>query len=237
MKRIGIQIGVNELVGVVLSPDGRVIENRSVAVAPDLTYDQLLEQVVLFHENLSGHSSRHSTGVGVCVPGRIEGPQGVVVESAVACLVGKQVGNDLTFMLQRDVHADGEANCLTLAEATFGAGRRMTMVVGLVAGTPMQGALVIHGQLWRGRNAKAGAWNRLPGMKELKTPGRAQRAERQFRRAMLGIGTLLDPDIIVMSGLPSATPLFRGVFESGVPLVAPALGARASAIGAALVGV
>jgi hypothetical protein len=237
MNRVGIQIGHDHLVAVALAADGQVTDVERAALSPNVSYDSLLVHIVAVYERLQRAMGLRSVSLGVTVKGRLEGPNGTISECPVACLVGRQLANDLSFQLRRDIRVESEANCFTLAEATLGAGRRLEMVVGLMADSPMQGGLVINGQIWRGRSARAGAWNRLPGMAGINRPGRTHRAERQFRRTMFGLGTLLDPDIIVMAGLPPSDHLFRGIYESGVPLAAPALGTQSAAIGAALLGV
>lgn len=55
-----------------------------------------------------------------------------------------------------------DAECFTVGEAVFGAGRRMRRVVGLTLGSGVGGGIVIDGAPYRGAHALAGEFGHLP---------------------------------------------------------------------------
>ncbi len=74
------------------------------------------------------------------IPGAVEVPLRAKLEDAVGIPVA----------------LENDANCFTLAEATMGAGKGKSVVVGITLGTGVGGGIVIHGTLFRGARGFAG---------------------------------------------------------------------------------
>ena len=61
-------------------------------------------------------------------------------------------------MLQRPIAFDNDANCLTLAEATWGAASGASSVFGVILGTGVGGGLAFDGRVRSGLQGIAGEW-------------------------------------------------------------------------------
>lgn len=96
--------------------------------------------------------------VGVGLPGHISRRTGTVKNSNTVCLNGRDLWNELRSALGRPVGFDNDANCLTLAEATWGAARGARTVFGVILGTGVGGGIAHEGRVHSGLQGIAGEW-------------------------------------------------------------------------------
>lgn len=110
--------------------------------------------------------------VGVGLPGHISRRTGQVKNSNTACLNGRDLWGDFRRAMGQPVAFDNDANCLTLAEATWGAAQGAETVFGIILGTGVGGGIAHAGRVLSGLQGIAGEWghNVLPG--EPLLPGR-----------------------------------------------------------------
>lgn len=59
------------------------------------------------------------------------------------------------------VVADNDVNCFGVAEGTSGAAKKFSNYLTMTVGTGIGGAIVIHGEMWRGLNFKASEFGRM----------------------------------------------------------------------------
>ncbi|MFM7203505.1 MAG: ROK family protein [Myxococcota bacterium] len=103
-------------------------------------------------------AQRRTTRIGVGLPGHISRRTGKVKNSNTVCLNGQDLWNELRRALGRPVGFENDANCLTLAEATWGAARGARTVFGVILGTGVGGGIAHEGQVLSGLQGIAGEW-------------------------------------------------------------------------------
>lgn len=162
---IGVDVGGTKVMAVEVSSDGavervarRMTPGRRVEVA---LLEEALTQAV--HEVAGG---RRIAGVGLAAAGFVDAAGERVMFAPHLPWHGEQVRARLAERWQVPVFLDNDANCAARAETAYGAavGARDALVVTL--GTGIGGAVVLDGELHRGRNGMAGEFGHMRVMPE-----------------------------------------------------------------------
>ena len=96
-------------------------------------------------------------GAGMCLPGPIHRPTGVVGSTAILPgWVGVAAAEEMHQRLELPILVDNDANLAALAEAAFGAGRDAKDLVYLMISSGIGAGLVLNGRLYRGAEGLAG---------------------------------------------------------------------------------
>src|SRR3954453_18609197 len=96
-------------------------------------------------------------GAGMCLPGPIHRPTGVVGSTAILPgWVGVAAADEMHRRLDLPILVDNDANLAALAEAAFGAGRDANDLVYLMISSGIGAGLVLNGRLYRGAEGLAG---------------------------------------------------------------------------------
>lgn len=165
MNLWGIDLGGTKIEGAILDParpDQAVFRLR-LPTESHLGYEHVLGQIQRVVEQLetaSGLPRPNRLGVGT--PGATEPSTGALKNSNTVCLNGRPLRKDLSSRLGLEAHLANDANCFALAEATLGAARDCSVVMGLILGTGVGGGLVVHGRLLEGLHGIAGEWGHNP---------------------------------------------------------------------------
>ena len=161
----GIDLGGTKIEGVVVSaadPDG-VIARTRIPTESALGYAHIVSRVRLVVEQLEAASrTKRAAMIGIGTPGAIEPASRTLKNSNTTCLNGKPLARDLAEALGTEVRLANDANCFALAEATLGAARGRSVVVGLILGTGVGGGIVVHDRVLEGLHGIAGEWGHNP---------------------------------------------------------------------------
>lgn len=97
-------------------------------------------------------------GAGIGCPGRIDFNEGRIVwlRSKLEFLEGVSLAEQLGDRLSCHVVCDNDVNAILAGEMRFGAGKGYRSAIGITVGTGIGGALVLDGNMMRGRNWAAG---------------------------------------------------------------------------------
>ena len=96
-------------------------------------------------------------GAGMCLPGPVHRPTGVVGSTAILPgWVGVAAAEEMHRRLDLPILVDNDANLAALAEAAFGAGRDAKDLVYLMISSGIGAGLVLNGRLYRGAEGLAG---------------------------------------------------------------------------------
>jgi len=161
--RLGIDLGGTKIEAVVLDVDGAVLWRRRVPT-PRGDYRATLEAIHALARAAESELSI-SASVGIATPGAPSPETGLMRNCNSTCLNGKPLREDLCELLQREVRIANDADCMTLSEASDGAGEGARVVFGVILGTGVGGGICVDGRLLAGPNAIAGEWghNRFAG--------------------------------------------------------------------------
>jgi glucokinase len=102
--------------------------------------------------------------VGVGTAGVVDPVAGVILAAtnALPCWAGTPVAAALSAELQLPVHVENDVTAFLLGEAAAGAATGVNNVIAIVIGTGIGGALLMDGQLVRGRTCVAGNIGHVP---------------------------------------------------------------------------
>ena len=105
----------------------------------------------------AGVEAARVIGAGMCLPGPIHRPTGVVGSTAILPgWVGVAAADEMHRRLDLPILVDNDANLAALAEAAFGAGRDAKDLVYLMISSGIGAGLVLNGRLYRGAEGLAG---------------------------------------------------------------------------------
>lgn len=198
---------------------------------------------------------RKLAGIGVGVPGDVDGRRGILLSARNLAFLG---GWRTRFFLKkyaRRVAIDNDSRCMLRAEALWGAARGRKNVIGIIIGTGIGGGVMIDGKMYYGGRNRAGNFGRM--IIERKKDFEDLANKNAFlkmgdRSATIGIGVAnlinaFDPDMVVLGGggitsgaarIDKIRRVARQYLISPparkTPIVKGALGDAAGAIGAAL---
>lgn len=167
----GIDLGGTKTEIAVLDRRGVVRWQRRVST-PAADYGAIVETLAaLVAEAETAVGAPVSVGIGT--PGAVSPFSGLLRNSNTTCLNGRPLKQDLEARLGRPLRMANDADCLTLSEATDGAGRGAPVVFGVILGTGTGGGVAVHGKLLGGPNAITGEWghNPLPWPRPDEWPG------------------------------------------------------------------
>lgn len=156
---IGIDVGGTKTEVIALAPDGEELCRRRLPT-PGRSHPELVACLQSLIEHVE--SATGSTGpVGIGLPG-ITGPDGLVLQSSLPCLPGRNLRTMVEAGCGRPVRLANDANCFVLSEARDGAGRGADVVFGIILGTGCGGGLVVRGELVGSSRSLAGEWGHNP---------------------------------------------------------------------------
>lgn len=141
----------------------RTLQWETRIATPHTDYQAFLQAIVqLVRAADLRFGSQGSVGVGI--PGMPAIDNGKLYTANLPAVSGQLLRADLSYLLQRDVRIDNDANCFTLSEAWDDAFRAYPVVMGLILGTGVGGAIIVNGRPVTGRNFITGEFGhtRLP---------------------------------------------------------------------------
>lgn len=112
---------------------------------------------------ISVHLHRSITAIGVGIAGQVDHEHGIYRGGPNLPRDFKNVrlAELLTREFRRPVAIENDARCFTLAEATYGAGKKYSRVVGVTMGTGIGGGMVGFGALVHGRDNTAAEFGHM----------------------------------------------------------------------------
>jgi N-acetylglucosamine kinase len=168
----GIDLGGTKIEGVIVDADELTTVIRRVRLHTDSErgYDHIVSTVAAIVRDLeTGSGIARPRVIGVGTPGTTEPSTGAIKNSNTVCLNGRPLAADLSHALGVETRLTNDANCFALAEATLGAARGASVVIGLILGTGVGSGIVIDGRALNGLHGIAGEWGHNP-MRDEATP-------------------------------------------------------------------
>ncbi|MEW5959229.1 MAG: ROK family protein [Chloroflexota bacterium] len=159
---VGIDLGGTKILSGVIDAAGRVLARSAsptlaIEPTPNLVIDRIVQSV---HHAVkqAGLSLEDVTAIGCSAPGPVNVHTGWVLSAPniPGWQQGYSLGPELQKRLNRPVLVDNDVNLGTLGEATYGAGRGISDLVGVFVGTGIGGGVILNGKLRRGRRWLAG---------------------------------------------------------------------------------
>lgn len=158
---IGIKLAVDHLAAVVVDLEGAVLDDR-VEPLGDHALDGVLNSIHELVANLRQAAGKRTLlGIGIGMPGVVDGSRGVCVDSPILGWRDVPVAERLAQRLDLPVLVDNDVNTLAVAEQLYGHGRNVDDFVTVTIGRGVGCGIVLGGQLVRGRLGGAGEFGHV----------------------------------------------------------------------------
>ena len=156
MVAIGLDLGGTKCLGVCLDDDGAIVDEHRLPTPEGKGEEAILEVLAAVAEELLSRSPSDPRGVGIGVPGLVDGRGVLRFAPNLPGVVELDVRGALTDRLGLPVVVENDASCAAWGERGRGAGRGLDHMVMVTLGTGIGGGLVLDGRLYRGANGFAG---------------------------------------------------------------------------------
>ncbi len=155
----GVDIGGTKISVVLGRPSGRIASKRVFPAYPDDAEKscRAICDVIRSALKAQGSSPEEVEGVGICAPGQIDVPRGVIVTSPnlpgwrnveIRKRIGRAVG--------LRVEVENDANAAALGEKCFGAGKGIEDFIYVTVSTGIGSGIIANGSLVHGASGVAG---------------------------------------------------------------------------------
>ncbi|WP_204920503.1 ROK family glucokinase [Microlunatus panaciterrae] len=158
MLSIGVDIGGTKVAAGVVDEQGNILA-RQRKLTPSRSPRAVEDTIVDVVTDLRREFRVESIGIGAA--GWVDTHQAVVAFSPHLAWRQEPLRDRLNERLDLPLIVDNDANAAAWAEYKFGAGIGSAVMVCVTLGTGIGGALVINGQLFRGRYGMAGEWGHM----------------------------------------------------------------------------
>ena len=155
MYNIGIDIGGTKIEGILFDDSFRTKIKKRI-ITPSTDYNLIIKSIISLINEFKSKLYTSQVNIGICIPGYIHSKTNLVKNCNIKCMINKSFKHDLEYILQQKISVENDANCFTIAEATFGAAQDFNVVFGCVIGTGVGSGIVINKKIYRGQNNTAG---------------------------------------------------------------------------------
>jgi len=251
----GIDLGGTKIEGVILEDreSASVLKRLRIPTEAKKGYEHIIHQIVRMVEVMTTETGIKPSKIGIGTPGTTEPSSGLMKNCNATVLNGMPLKRDIENALGIPVTLANDANCFTIAEATFGIVKEKVpdaqVVFGIIMGTGVGGGVVVDGKIIGGimgvpLKLKEIVQRHHEGQDEVATKT-INRMLTNFGKAFSNIINVLDPDAVVIGGGVGNIDLLytEGVWEVEknifnpvleTPFLKPKLGDSAGVFGAAL---
>lgn len=231
---IGIKLADDRLAGVLVDLEGSVQRSAERPIARHEVEAVVGEIVALVESMRRPAGGPPLLGVGVGLPGVIDGETGVCVDSPILGWQRVPLAELLSAALNLPVSIENDVNTLAVAERLYGAGRAATNFLAVTVGRGIGLGVVVDGHLYRGRLGGAGEFGHLPV-----EPGgpRCECGRTGCLEAVVGDRALLRAGVEVgVIGLKDGPDALTSAADAGDPAALAILTEAGTRLGVALSG-
>ncbi len=158
---IAVDVGGTTIAAGLVTPDGKVLEERCVAADPEArTTLATLESLIDALRARVG--DRVVRGIGVGVPGPVDAGRVASEVPHAPDLADRPLADLLRARFALPTYVDNDVNALALGEWRFGAARGVRSLVVLAPGTGFGSGIILDGRVIRGVNGFGGEFGHTP---------------------------------------------------------------------------
>ena len=160
---IGIDIGGTKVAGGIVDESGAILERVRFDTPHRSTSPRVVEDTIVgaVDELLTRSDPADIVAVGIGAAGFVAEDRATVVFAPHLSWRNEPLRDSLSQRISLPITVDNDANAAAWAEACFGAARGESHVVVITLGTGIGGALIIDGQVQRGRHGIAGEFGHM----------------------------------------------------------------------------
>ncbi len=156
---VGVDLGGTKVELGLVSPDDRIVDRRRIPTNPQDGAAQLVSRIGQAVDELKTSLPRSQSiaALGICSPGPVDPAAGMLIDPPnLQGLHNTPLRTLLETDLKLPVVLEHDANAAALGDFHFGAGRDAEDMAFIVVGTGVGAAIIVDGQLYRGRHGAAG---------------------------------------------------------------------------------
>ncbi len=153
MVSIGIDLGGTGIKFALVSDDGEILARKSVKTDPERGAEAIVMEMACLSRLLldeAGIVKDDLRGVGIGIPGVVNGKEGVVVYACNLDWKDVPIVSMFRATFNVPVRIANDANVAALGEARFGAGKGYKNSVLITLGTGIGGGIILDGKLFEG---------------------------------------------------------------------------------------
>ncbi|MFC0469832.1 ROK family protein [Halalkalibacter kiskunsagensis] len=154
---IGIDLGVNYILGVLTDLCGTIIEEKMITITNN-SYEEtviLLKEVIQFLRYVAPESPYGVVGIGIGVPGIVT-KEGTILNAPNLGWKNISLKQDIEKEFALPVTIDNEANAGAYGEKRFGAGKDFENLIYISAGIGIGVGFILNNELYRGAEGFSG---------------------------------------------------------------------------------
>lgn len=157
---LGVDIGGTKIAAGLVNSIGKVLHFETRPTEASRGAQHVLANI---KAAIAQHLDRSVTAIGVGVAGQVDHEHGILRTSPnlPKDLKGLRLAKIMEREFRLPVVMENDARCFTLAEATYGAGKKYDRVVGVTLGTGVGGGMTDRGTLIRGAQNTAGEFGHM----------------------------------------------------------------------------
>lgn len=156
---IGVDIGGTKIAAGIVTQAGDVLLPRSIPTpvmeGPEAVLDAIIGQVAALLRDVPDQPVQ---AVGIGTAGMVDADTGVIMHANqhLPGWAGMRLGERVRSATGLSTYVDNDVNVLAVGEGRFGSGQGFREVLYAAVGTGIGGAIVRHGDIWRGTHFGAG---------------------------------------------------------------------------------
>jgi glucokinase len=240
---IGLDIGGSKLAAALVDPDGRVSARAEVPSPADQGPDAMIAAAAKLVNDVQASAlsaGARPVALGVATAGVVKPGTGWI-RSAVGTIkdwTGVPVGPRLTELTGLPAAVENDVNAMALAEVCCGAAKGARSALVVAAGTGIGGAIVMDGELRRGRTGTAGEIGHIPVQVDDEDEPRICSCGRTGHLEALAAGPAIETRYASATGQGSVTtlPSIGRAGRAGDAVATAVIGTAGAVLGRAIGG-
>ncbi len=155
---IGADLGATKIALGLINPDDKIVASRRIPTESHLGPADAVQRMTQVVRELEAEAGAKTAALGVCSPGPVDHVDGFIIDppNLHTSWHHQPFRQMLADALHIPVTLEHDAKAAGLGEFHFGAGRGACDMAFIIVGTGVGAAIILDGQLYRGRHNSAG---------------------------------------------------------------------------------
>ena len=149
---IGVDLGGTNIKTALVAPEGKIIKKYEISTQAKKGTKTIINNII---SSIKHVQQGKITGIGIGSPGPLDYKKGVATNPVNLPFKNTPLRRIIQNKFELPTYLDNDANCLALAEAVFGQGKKYENVIGITLGTGLGGGIVINKKIYHGRTNAA----------------------------------------------------------------------------------
>lgn len=151
-KLLGIDVGGTKIHTALFTETGKLLDDLKLPTEADTTKEKIISKIIY---SINKFVDKDVVCIGIGFPGPIDHKRQIVYPPNIRPFFGLQMKKAFK-EIKLPIFAENDANAFLLAEQRNGAAKGYQNVIGITLGTGVGGAILLNGELYRGRDGSAG---------------------------------------------------------------------------------